>query len=389
MKIIHCGQLFTPTPEPTRTCLAVADGRIVALMTLAEAQAVPDAQWVDLSACLVGPGLVDVHCHGAMGSDFADGTVADVTKAAAYHLRHGTTTLLAGIGSCSLPEMLAACQAVREVKQHNPALWGVHLEGPYFNPNWYGCHLHEMIRPPTPAETDRLFAERDLIRFWTLAPELPGALDLIRRFTPHGTVFAIGHSEATWDQIQLAIAAGLRHSTHIFCAMPHASRVDLVLQPGVLESVLMDDRLTTEIIGDGIHVGPRLIEFVHKIKGGARTAFVSDALRGVGCPPGEYAFGPRQGQLCRLLDQPRVGVVPGKPGVLASSAIVLADSLRLVDSCALSLSQLWEMASLTPAYILGCADRKGALRPGLDADLLALDEQLEVKAVFSGGELVP
>jgi N-acetylglucosamine-6-phosphate deacetylase len=157
--------------------------------------------------------------------------------------------------------------------------------------------------------------------------------------------------------------------------------------PGVLESVLMMDDLTTEIIGDGIHVGSRLVEFVHRVKGGDRTALVSDALRGVGCGPGDYAFGPRNGQLCRIVEDPLVGVVPDRPGILASSAITLSDSLRILSKgTALPLDELWKMASSVPARIVRLDDRKGSLAPGHDADILALDEGLNVSRVFARGE---
>ena len=187
--------------------------------------------------------------------------------------------------------------------------------------------------------------------------------------------------------IEQACGRGLRHSTHVFCAMPPAHRVDYVLQPGVLETVFMRDDLTTEAIGDAIHVGPRLVEFVHKVKGTASLALVSDALRGAGCPPGDYAFGTRSGKMCRLIDNPRVGVVPDRPGVLASSAITLSDSLRILPAMtALSLAAVWEMASLTPARILGLEKRKGSLAAGKDADLLVLNEDATVDAVYVGGK---
>ena len=151
----------------------------------------------------------------------------------------------------------------------------------------------------------------------------------------------------------------------------------------------MRDDLTTEVIGDAIHVGPRLVEFAHRIKGTSNLALVSDALRGAGCPPGEYAFGTRNGKICRLLDNPRVGVVPDRPGVLASSAITLSDSLRILPAVTvLSLAVVWEMASLTPARILGLEKRKGSLAVGKDADFLVLNEDSTVDSVYVGGKKV-
>jgi len=331
---------------------------------------------------------VDVHCHGAMGSDFADGTEEDIGRAAAHHLQTGTTTLLAGIGSCTTDEMLQACATVRSLMPEVANLVGVHLEGPYFSRDWFGCHLDAMIREPEPEEWRKLEDWRDVVRWCTLAPELPGALEFIDEFSDV-TVFSIGHSEATYDEIRRAVDRGLRHSTHVFCAMPHAQRRDLVLEPGVLESVLLMDDVSTEIIGDGIHVGARLVELVHRLKGTRGCALVSDALRGVGCGPGDYAFGPRSGKLCRIVESPRVGVVPDRPGILASSAITLSDSLRILGRATrLSLPELWEMASATPARMLGIEGTRGSLSPGRQADLLALDKDLNVAHVYVQGSRV-
>lgn len=389
LKIFKCGKLFLPEPETARTCILVRKGRITDLLTPEQASSVTDAEVVNLAHKIVGPGLVDIHCHGAMNSDFADGTEEDICKAASYHLAHGTTTLLGGVGSCTTREMLGVCETVRRLKPSIPNLAGVHLEGPYFNIEQYGCHLRSMIRNPDPREWQQFEPYKDIFRLCTIAPELPGALEYIRHFSRSGTVFSIGHSMATYDEICRAVDAGLRHSTHIFCAMPRAERVNLVLEPGVLESVLRNDALTTEIIGDGIHVGPRLVELVSKVKGVSRTALISDALRGVGCGPGDYAFGPRNGQICRMIAEPAVGVVPERPGILASSAIVLSDSLRILSECtALGLADLWRMASATPASIIGLSGRKGSLSPGCDADILALDKNLKVTDVFVAGNSV-
>ena len=389
LKIFKCGKLFLPEPETARTCILVRDGRVADLLTPRQVLSLTDAEVVNLTHKVVGPGLVDIHCHGAMNSDFADGTEEDIRRAATGHLARGTTTILAGVGSCTIQEMLRACDTVRRLKHSTPNLAGVHLEGPYFNSEQYGCHLRSMIRNPDPQEWKQLEPYKDVFRLCTIAPELPGALEYIRHFSRSGTVFSIGHSMATYDEICRAVDAGLRHSTHIFCAMPTAQRVNLVLEPGVLESVLMIDALTTEIIGDGIHVGPRLVEFVCKIKGILKTAFISDALRGVGCGPGNYAFGPRNGQICRIVTEPAVGVVPDRPGILASSAIVLSDSLRIFsERTALGLADLWRMASATPAAILGLSGQKGSLSPGCDADILALDAHLNVANVFVAGNSV-
>ncbi len=383
---VQCKQVFCPHLSTSGSVIAVNDGTVVDIVDRCD---VPQgARVIDHSDLVAGPGLIDLHCHGAAGSDFADGSVEDTERAARHHLSQGTTSLLATVASCPPPQTLAALESTRRAMGAVPNIRGAHLEGPWFSRAWQGCHLPQYLRDPGPEELDSLEPYRELIGEVTLAPELPGALDAIRRFRPSGTVFSVGHSDATHEQLLAAIDAGLSHSTHIFNAMPRARRNPIVLEPGVFESILLLDQLTTEIIGDAIHVGPQLVELVVKIKGPSNTALVSDALRGVGAGPGDYAFGPRDGQMCRIIEEPQVGVVPGSdPLRLASSAITLADSLRILSSCtSVPLEQLWEMASLTPARILGIESRKGHLNAGADADLVLFDTEMRVAAVYAVGK---
>lgn len=357
---------------------------------LTEDQLPADANVVDHGDCVAGPGFIDLHCHGAAGCDFSDGAPDDTRAAAEHHLRRGTTGVLATIASCPLPQMRAALDSTRTCMADVPNVIGAHLEGPYFNREWYGCHLPEQIRTPDADEVAKLRPYRDIIREVTIAPEIDGAAAFIEEFSATGTVFSVGHSNATIDCIRNAMDLGLSHSTHIFNAMPRASRAPIILQPGVLESILCLEELSTEIIGDGIHVGPELVELVHRIKGTTRTSLVSDALRGVGAGPGEYAFGPRDGQMCQIIEDPQVGIVPGSdPLRLASSAITSADAVRiLADKTRIPLAELWEMASRSPARVLGLDAQRGRLAPGFRADIVLMDSDMRVAAVYAAGQRV-
>lgn len=389
MKIFKCGVLYKPAPEIHNTCICVENGKIANFISENELSHYPESEIIDLTGYSVGPGLVDIHCHGALDSDFADGDIEDIAKAASYHLARGSTTLLAAVGSCTTEEMIAVCRCVRENRALFPNIYGVHFEGPYFNTGYYGCHLAEMVRTPSEKEWKEFEPYTDVLKLVTIAPEVPGAGEMISHFSKRGVIFSIGHSNASYEEIDAACGLGLSHATHVFSAMPGAYRENYVLKPGVLETVLMRDDLSTEIIADGIHVGARLVEFVHRVKGTSKTAFISDALRGAGCPPGIYAFGPRNGKQCRLIENPRVGVVPDRPGILASSAITLSDCFKIQPRVTtLSLSTVWEMASLTPARILHIDAMKGSLAVGKDADFLVLDNNLDVHDVYLKGERV-
>lgn len=262
-------------------------------------------------------------------------------------------------------EMMRAMKTVCELKKTVPNLYGVHLEGPFLNKERHGCHHLEAIRTPQKAEWIEYNKYIDIIKMVTLAPELPGADEFLGFYKSGGVVFSIGHSNAAYGEILHAVKKGVTHSCHIFCAQPGASRRDYVLEPGVRESCLMLDQLTIEIICDGIHVGPRLVEFVCKVKGTDKTALVSDSLRGAGCPPGDYAFGPKSGRMCRIIKNPRVGIIPGQEGRLASSAIVLSDGIRILsEKTNLPLAEIWKMASSIPARILNISGKKEPSRKG-------------------------
>ena len=387
MKIIKCGKLVIPDGIQNNKYVIIKNGKIAAISnSIAEDQ---ERNVIDLSDKIVGPGLIDIHCHGAVNSDFADGDMAGVSNAAKYHLKMGTTTILATIGSCMPDEMLRAIKTANELKKTIPNIYGVHLEGPYFNTNWYGCHLPEAIRVPQKSEWIKYDEYKNIIKMVTLAPELSGAEEFLKFYQHSNIVFSIGHSNASYDDVIKSIDNGITHSCHIFCAQPKASRKNYILEPGVFESTLMIDELTTEIICDGIHVGPKLVEFICKVKGCDRTALVSDALRGVGCPPGNYAFGPKNGQLCEIIENPRVGVNPDKPGSLASSAIVLSDGIKIYsEKTNLPLDKIWKMASSTPAKILNISNITGAIKEGLNADLLVMNNDFTVHSVYVRGEKI-
>jgi len=383
--IIKCGKLIMSNGIEENKYITISGDKISSIDDKINNQG--SHEIIDYSNKIVGPGLVDIHCHGALNSDFADGDIEGVSKAVNYHLQKGTTTLLATIGSCLTDEMDQAMKTVVELKKKMPSLFGVHLEGPYFSKDAYGCHLCEAIRNPEKSEWIKFENYKEIIKMVTIAPELPGAKEFIEFYKKTGTIFSVGHSTASYEEIVSSIESGITHSCHIFCAQTKASRKNYILEPGLLESTLMLEELTSEIICDGIHVGPRLVEFVCKVKGIENNALVSDSLRGVGCPPGEYAFGPKNGQICKMIESPRVGIVPNAGTKLASSAIVLSDGLKIYSELTnLALEDIWKMASTVPARILGISDETGAIKEGLNADLLVMNDDLTILDVYTKGE---
>ena len=220
----------------------------------------------------------------------------------------------------------------------------------------------------------------------TCAPELPGAKAMIRAFAEEGIVISAGHSNASYSLMREAIEWGVTHTTHLYCAMSDFvtfSKPFVKRQGGMVEAIFLNDRLTTEVISDGIHLSADMLAMPYKIKGPENVAIVSDAMRGAGMPDGEYAFGPRNGQRAIVKDR-ESRVITGE--WLASSTFRLNEMVRVYrELVGAPLHEVVRMASLTPATIIRQADRIGSLEKGKLADIILFDDNLEIQGVFVGG----
>ena len=339
----------------------------------------------------ISPGYVDLHVHGADGADFMDGSPDAVRVANRAHARHGTTSIFPTTTTGSTVEierMLAACLEVRE--HWSPAdgarIGGVHYYGPYFAAEKVGCHSVEGRRDPDAAEYERFFA-LGLIRIATCAAELPGAAAFYRSARQHGCFVTCGHSNATWAEMTEAYTAGVRHVDHFWCAMSSVAsvraRCGTPMQGSMEQFVLAHADMSTEVIADGCHLAPELLEFAFRMKGADRLCLVTDANRAMDMPPGQYRFGPLDTGTWFESDG-RVGFVPGQG--LASSVVGMDTMVRrMATATSASLPEVVRMASLTPAKRAGIADQIGSLEAGKLADILVLTSDLEVEQVYLGG----
>lgn len=348
-----------------------------------------DAQIIE--AAYLAPGYVDLHVHGGEGADYMDGTPDAVRTANRAHLRRGTTTIFPTTTTGSTAEleaMLHACLEVRRTWTLNDGarIAGVHYYGPYFAPDKVGCHSPEGCRDPQSDEYRRFF-DLDIIRIATCAAELPGAEDFYRAARARGYLVTCGHSNSTWPQMERAFRAGMRHVDHFWCAMSSVSslreRYGTPMQASMEQFVLAHREMSTEVIADGCHLSPELLDFAWKMKGADRLCLVTDANRAVGMPPGRYRFGPRETGSWFESDG-RVGFVPGVG--LASSVVGLDTMVRTMkNATSAPLPEIIRMASLTPASRAGIARSVGSLEVGKRADILLLDSALQVQRVFVGG----
>lgn len=390
MLVFHNGTVVLPDKLLSDGVVVCEDGRIT---RVGRARQLPRAATlVDARGGYIAPGFVDIHVHGGEGADFMDGTPEAVRTACRAHARHGTTTIFPTTTTGSTSQLTAMLKACMEVQRSGTVpegarIAGVHFYGPYFAPDKVGCHSQAGRRDPDAREYRRHFAT-GIIRIATCAAELPGAEAFYREATRRGCLVTCGHSNATWAEMARAFRAGMRHVDHFWCAMSSVAslrqRYGTPMQASMEQFVLANSEMSTEVIADGCHLAPELLEFAYRQLGPRRLCLVTDANRALDMPPGRYRFGcAADGEW--IESDGRVGFVPGG-GALASSVVGLDTMVRNMKAAtSASLPEVIRMASLTPAERAGIAHETGSLAPGKRADVLVLDRRLRVKHVFLSG----
>lgn len=335
---------------------------------------------LDATGCSVLPGLIDVHVHGAVGHDTMDADPAALGAMARFFTRHGVTSFLPTTMTAARDATLQAVQAVTAYT-HAPSaagarVLGVHLEGPFISPLFPGAQLADEIRPPDVAEFNAL-AEAGLVRMITLAPEQPGADALIAAARERSVVVVTGHTAATYEECEAAVAKGVNQATHTYNAMTGLHH----RKPGTLGSVLTNDAVYAQLIADNIHVHPAAMQVLARCKGVQRTVLITDAMRAAGLPPGRYELG---GQV--VISQN--GVCTLEDGTLAGSILTLEVGLaNFMAAAGLSLAQSWPAAGRTPAESLGI-NNLGRVEEGCIADLVLVDADLGIVATVVAGRVV-
>ncbi|WP_433298678.1 N-acetylglucosamine-6-phosphate deacetylase [Actinoplanes sp. CA-030573] len=326
---------------------------------------------------IVVPGFVDIHCHGGGGHTFTTGDVESARAAAAFHLGHGTTTMLASLVSSPFELMRDATAAYLPLVRER-VIAGVHYEGPYLSGARCGAQNPDFLRDPSIEELSALVKLGEgAVRMVTVAPELPGAREAIAFLRDHGVLAAIGHTDATYEQTEAGVAAGGSVGTHLFNGMrpPHHREPGPVI--GLLESLAV-----CELIADNIHLHPGMLAFAARSAGPDRAALITDAMDATGMPDGTYDLG---GQEVVVAD--RVARL-ARNGSIAGSTLTMDVALRNAVAAGITLRDAVAMASTTPARVLGLDDEVGALEAGLRADLVVLDAELTVKRVMRAGTWV-
>ena len=376
MKCIINGKVILPDRVADNLAV-VFDSKIQKLADINDID-VSEYEVIDAGGKYVSPGLVDMHIHGFLGADVSDGDVDGIRLMAEGIIKNGVTAWCPTTMTVSKAEIEAAFDCARTLKSsseyYGARILGVNSEGPFINSKKKGAQAEEHILRP---DADFIKANADIVKLFTVAPEVDGAAECIAEVKADTDVLiSMGHTDATYEQAAEGIANGVRHTTHLFNAMTALSH----RSPGVVGAALSDSRVSTELIADTFHVNKGIFNMVAKLKGD-KLCLITDCIRAGGMPDGDYTLGGqpvhKEGIQCLMAD-----------GTIAGSVLNLNDAVfNLYDNSELEIYEAVACASLNPAKALGEDGEIGSLEEGKRADIIIADEKFAVSMTILGGEI--
>jgi len=385
-RVIRGGMVVTPLDVFAEADVLCEDGKIVRVgpgIACGE-----KCETIDAAGLIVAPGFVDIHVHGSAGHDTMDGTREAIAGMAQFFATRGVTSFCATtltMGRRKIMQAVRAVEACMKDPVRGAQPLGVHLEGPYIDKNKKGAQPKRHVRSATAAEYQEFFSLGN-IRMISLAPEIEENKELIGFARRQGAAVAVGHSSASYEQMAEAVKLGVNQSTHTFNQMEGIHH----RKPGTVGAALLLDEIYAQFIADGIHLHPAIVDMIVRLKTPKKAVLITDAIRGAGMPDGDYELG---GQAIIVKDgavylKPKPGK-EDKPPTLAGSCLTMDVGVRnLVAFAGVCACEAIEMATLTPARSIGVSDRKGSLERGKDADVVLLDEDLNVVSTLVMGEVV-
>jgi N-acetylglucosamine-6-phosphate deacetylase len=386
-KIIN-GKIVTPYRIMDKGTLLITGDKITQISE-SDVHA-PDAIEIDARGNYISPGFIDIHIHGGGGHDFMDGNETAFLKIAETHARYGTTAMVPTTLTSTREELMNTLDIYKEAHKKNTMgakFLGMHLEGPYFSPAQRGAQDIRFIRNPDPKEYEAIIAYSDVIKRWSAAPELPGAIPFGKFLKSKGIIAAMAHTDAIYEEALEAFENGYTLATHLYSCMSGVTRRNAYRYAGVIESAYLIDEMDVEIIADGIHLPAALLQLVYKIKGAAKTALITDAMRGAGMPPGESILGNIHTGM-KVIVEDGVAKLPDRSAFAGSVATTDRLVRTMIDLANVPLAEAVRMISTTPANIMGVQDTTGSLAEGKQADIVIFDEQINIQMTMVNGQVV-
>lgn len=386
LKIFNA-RIITPYRTITNGTLVITDGIITYVGD--ENISIEGAVEIDAQHKYVSPGFIDIHIHGGGGGDFMDGDINAFLTIAKTHAQYGTTALCPTTLTAEKEDLLKTLKLYEEADKlntHGAQFIGMHLEGPYFAMSQRGAQDPRYIRNPDPAEYMEIVASSSIIKRWSAAPELPGAIAFGQYMRAKGILPAIAHTDAIYEDALKAFEAGYTLATHFYSSMSGVTRRNCFRYAGVVEAGYLIDEMDVEIIADGVHLPAPLLKLIYKIKGADRTALITDAMRGAGLPPGDSVIGNLHTGLKVIVED---GVAKLTDRSSFAGSVATADRLvrNMVQMAEIPLIDAVRMMTATPARIMG-ADKKGVLLPGKDGDVVIFNENIDIDTTIIKGRVV-
>ena len=385
---IFNGKLITQDAIIKDGIVLIDNGRIISVGN--NNIEIDDVLLIDAKGKYISPGFIDIHVHGGGGHDFMDNSVEAYLAIANLHAKYGTTAMMPTTLSCEKEDLLETLDLYKlaDAKNNMGAQFiGMHIEGPYFAMNQRGAQDPRYIRDPNPAEYEEILAHSKIVKRWSAAPELKGAVEFGKYMTAKNVLASIAHTDAVYEEVLEAFDNGFTHATHFYSAMSGVSRRNAFRYAGVIESAYLIDAMTVEIIADGVHLPAPLLKLVYKIKGANKTALITDAMRAAGMPPGESILGSLKDGI-KVIVEDDVAKLPDRTAFAGS--VATADRLvrNMVKMAEVPLVDAVKMISLTPASIMKIDDKKGSLTVGKDADIVLFDENINIATTIVNGRVI-
>lgn len=388
--IIQNGKVIFPEKIVENLTIVIENGAIADIVDNGAFIPAHNDVVIDASNKYVSSGFIDIHTHGGGGHDFMDGTVEAYLGAAETHARFGTTALLPTTLTSTTDELFKTFDIYKEAVKRNDKgakFLGLHLEGPYFAYNQRGAQDPKYLRNPEPEVYNAIMAASDDIVRWSLAPELPGALEFAKVLRERNILTAVAHSDAIYEEVLDAYDAGFTLATHLYSGMSTITRRNAFRYAGVVEAAYLIDGMDVEIIADGVHLPKSLLQFVYKFKGPDKTALCTDSMRGAGMPDGESILGNlEKGQ--RVIIEDGVAKLPDRTAFAGSVATTDRLVRTMVQVAEVPLLEAVRMMTLTPARIMHLDQQKGSISKGKDADLVLFDENINVSHTIIEGNVI-